>query len=194
MKPQFNKVPLTVALTMLLLGAGVARADITYRVDQTGIGFDNGSVTGTIETDGTTGTLAGVNVLDWDLLVNDGVGTMYTLTGGVGGNSTVAISGNALTATATEFLFNFDLPGDSVDISNGPSEGWELLGGTPPPMATGFEVIQPTAFDGGASPRGLPPQPEVIGTVPEPSTYGPMLIGIGLLMVIVRKSIVPALR
>ncbi len=45
------------------------------------------------------------------------------------------------------------------------------------------------AKSGGIGGVTLTPTP-----TPEPSTYGPMLIGIGLLLVFVRKSIVPALR
>lgn len=55
------------ALVIALAMAVPARADIVYQVDQTGIGFDHGTVTGTIETDGANGTLAASDILNWNL-------------------------------------------------------------------------------------------------------------------------------
>src|ERR1700685_1120103 len=112
-KTKFNEVALIGAVMMLVVGISVCSASpITYAVDQTGIGFDQGSVTGTIETDGATGTLAASDIVNWNLqaVCLGFVGcsaSNFTLTGGVGGNSTVSITGNGLTATATELLFNY---------------------------------------------------------------------------------------
>ena len=91
MKPKLKGGALIGAAMMLLVGTSVCSASpITYAVDQTGIGFDNGSVTGTIETDGTTGTLAASDIINWDLeAVCLGFpscsASNFNLTGGVGG-------------------------------------------------------------------------------------------------------------
>jgi hypothetical protein len=60
-------------------------------------------VTGTVTTDGNTGTLASADILNWNLVFNDGsaVGPFNS------GNSGVSVSGTALSATATQLLFNY---------------------------------------------------------------------------------------
>jgi hypothetical protein len=93
-------------LLMLALCALAGRAgSITYQVDQT-VGV--GTVTGFIETDGTIGTiLSSSNILDWDLLLNDGT-TAWGLLGPLSGsNSNFRVDGSDFSATATELLFNF---------------------------------------------------------------------------------------
>ena len=59
MQPRARRLTL-LAASLLLLGPGFAHAGpITYTLDQT---VRSGSVTGTITTDGTFGTLAGSNI------------------------------------------------------------------------------------------------------------------------------------
>jgi hypothetical protein len=45
-----------------------------------------GGVTGFIETDGTAGTLSDGNILDWNLLLNNGT-TTFSLLGPLSGNN-----------------------------------------------------------------------------------------------------------
>ncbi len=81
-------------------------AEINYTVSQT---IGTGSVTGTITTDGTIGSLDDVNVIDWNLLVDDGT-TSFDLTGPLsGGNSGFFdhAADGSLSATATQLLFDF---------------------------------------------------------------------------------------
>ena len=91
-----------------------AAADITYDVNQT-IGT-TGSVTGTITTDGTIGTLmsnsfTGVsNYVDYNLTATIGGNTATLSQATVG--SVPSGFGNAVTATPTELLFNFSAPGN----------------------------------------------------------------------------------
>jgi hypothetical protein len=182
MKPKLKGGALIGAAMMLLVGTSVCSASpITYAVDQTGIGFDNGSVTGTIETDGATGTLAASDIINWDLeAVCLGFpscsASNFNLTGGVGGNSNVSITGNGLTATATELLFNY-ASGGVFEIADG-SDAWALG------LTSGdvFEEILPTGLGGNALPQT---GTQVVGTevaaVPEPSTYVLALMG-GLLV------------
>lgn len=176
-KPKFNGVSLIGAGMMLAVGISVCSADqITYQIDQTGIGFDNGSVTGTIETDGTTGTLAASDIITWNLqAVCLGFASCsadnFILTGGVSGNSTVSISGNGLTATATQFLFNY-ASGGVFEILDG-ADGW-ALGLTSGGLV--FEEILPDGPDGNALPQT---GTQIIGTatIPEPSTYVLTMMG-----------------
>lgn len=90
---------------VLLLSAGVLSAGpITYNVDLT---IGAGSVTGFIETDGTIGVLSSSNILNWDLLLNDGT-TTFTLEGPLSGdNSGLGLEGSDLSATSTQLLFNY---------------------------------------------------------------------------------------
>ena len=67
-----------------------------------------GSIVGTIETDGTIGTLQDGNILGFSIVAEDGVNTV-TITPS---NSFFANNvGTALSATADHLLFNFDAPG-----------------------------------------------------------------------------------
>ena len=87
-------------------------ADITYAVNETIL---NGGVTGTITTDGATGTLSQSDIVSWNLLLQGG-GATYTLTNG---NSAVFNYGTSgffgpqsvdLTATAHDLYFNYSGP------------------------------------------------------------------------------------
>jgi hypothetical protein len=89
-------------LLSLVLGAAslCSAAPITYDVDQT---VHAGRVTGFIETDGTSGVIGTSNILDFNLLLNDGTTTVDDLRS----NSVFEVVGSDLTATATQLLFNF---------------------------------------------------------------------------------------
>jgi hypothetical protein len=83
--------------------AGLAHASpIVYTVSTSDfvlgmqiLGINGGTVSGTIETDGTIGTLASSDILSWSLLLNDGAGQTFTLNPG---NSTAILTGTATTA------------------------------------------------------------------------------------------------
>ncbi len=84
-----------------LLSAGVcAAAPITYGVNR---GVGGGSVTGTIETDGTTGVLGAGNITGWNLTLN-GVGASYGLTEQ---DSVLLLVGGDVSATPAALLFDF---------------------------------------------------------------------------------------
>ena len=91
----------------LLIGAGISNAfaSTVYSVDRS-IGI--GGVSGYIETDGTIGVLGGSNIVDWQLLLDDGLST-YTLfgPGSTSANSELAVTGTAFSASATDLLFDF---------------------------------------------------------------------------------------
>lgn len=61
-----------------------------------------------ITTDGTIGTLAAGDIIDWRITVKNG-GDSYTLLGPLAGNnSALGLVGSGLSATSTDLLFNFD--------------------------------------------------------------------------------------
>jgi hypothetical protein len=81
-----------------------------------------GNVSGFIVTDGTIGSLGLVNFLDWNLLLNDGQKT-FTLLGPLSGsNSGAEVGTTAMTATATQLLFNFSGPA-GADFFQYPAPG-----------------------------------------------------------------------
>ncbi|HXB69074.1 MAG TPA: hypothetical protein VNY05_12565 [Candidatus Acidoferrales bacterium] len=92
------------SLTMLSLVLGAASlcsaATITYGVSQT---VGPGSLTGFIETDGTIGAIGTSNILDFNLLLNDGTTTVNDHRS----NSVFEVIGSDLSATTTQLLFNF---------------------------------------------------------------------------------------
>jgi hypothetical protein len=107
-KTRRNGLLLSAALGTMLLGGEAALANIVYNVDRT-VGM--GSVTGTITTDGNSGTLGLGDFLAWNLTLN-GVGASYTI------NSTDSVIWGDpfgdVTATATDLYFNFS--GSAGDI------------------------------------------------------------------------------
>jgi hypothetical protein len=83
--------------------AGMA-SNVTYIVNES---VGSGSVTGSITTDGTIGTLDSSSLVDWNLTLNDGAATFVL--GGPGGlnNSQEIVEGTDLTATATQLVYDF---------------------------------------------------------------------------------------
>ena len=94
------------ALTLVSCGAVAANAsNITYNVNRT---IGAGSVTGTITTDGATGTLSQADIVDWNLVLFTPVQGSFTLDGPLSGNNSVVYEQGAdLTATTTQLLFDF---------------------------------------------------------------------------------------
>jgi hypothetical protein len=100
------------ALTVTLAPTALKASDITYTVDDT---VGAGSVTGTVTTDGTIGGLDSGNIVDWNLLLNDGTGTA-SLYGPLSGDNSIFYVGGNLTATSTLLQFNFNGDGDWVNV------------------------------------------------------------------------------
>ena len=99
-----NRKIVSFSLSLLLLAPLLASAaPITYNIGRI---IGAGSVTGTVQTDGTIGVLATTNVTGWTLSIDDGDGNgPFTLVNP--GNSFLLVVGNLLSATATDLLFNF---------------------------------------------------------------------------------------
>jgi hypothetical protein len=88
-----------------VLGTSVVQANIVYSVD---ISSGTFSLTGSITTDGTTGTLTASDILAWNFSTTPNVHFVTSIDSTTGTSSLT--TGTALTATLTELSFNF---GDS---------------------------------------------------------------------------------
>jgi hypothetical protein len=109
------------------------------------------SLTGFIKTDGTTGVLSNVNIVDWDLNMAVGA-TTFELTGPISGNnSTSNIAGPVVTATSFGLFFNFSGLGN-----------WPLFSSDLNPPA-GFLCFQPA----------------IIGCLPAPNSSIALMIEVG---------------
>ena len=173
-----------------LLGALSAMGGpITYNVNNA---VGGGSISGTIETDGTTAVLGSGNILDWNLLLNDGTGT-FTDKGPLSGNNSQLYftATTNLTATATQLLFDFSGPSGGVMFQN-PTIGsamnfWCMQVGSSVCVDATFvgegvfvsTTLQTSGFAGN----------QVIGTatssVPEPTSLG--MIGLGAAALVARR-------
>lgn len=103
---------------VILAFSGLCHAAISYSVNEA---VGAGSVTGIIETDGTIGTLATANILDWNLVINDGSASFDLLGPLSGNNSQQLIVGTDLTATAAALNYNFS--GSGLLLFQNPGTG-----------------------------------------------------------------------
>ncbi|MCX6595263.1 MAG: PEP-CTERM sorting domain-containing protein [Acidobacteria bacterium] len=154
-----------------------------------------GSVVGTIQTDGTTGILGSGNILDWNLILDDGFGSFNNLGPLSGDNSKLLfLSTTNLTATVTQLLFNFGGPEGGVMFQN-PYIGSSINYWC---MQAGGAVCVPGSFTGegllvifntARQTSGYSGN-EVIGTaagVPEPASIG--LIALGVTALLTRRAV-----
>lgn len=131
----------TTALSLVALSASVGQA-ATFNVSRS---IGSGGVTGIIDTDNTIGTLSQSNIINWNLLLNDGIDTFNLLGPLSGANSKLLISGNSFSATATDLLFNFNSINSDVVLFQNPNTGsgknfWCIKIGTCGGPATGESV------------------------------------------------------
>ncbi len=184
------------ALAFAAALAFVAKADITYDISRS---IGTATVTGFIETDGNTGTLAIVDIVDWNLvLTNQGV--TLNLKGPLSGNNSVdsdsQLDGD-LTANATDLFFDFGAANAGYFLFQttglfGSGEQYYCDAATNQNFvcATGEEIVPVSIFDPAKYANTGPLTNTVIiasvpGTspVPEPTTVflvSTMLIGIVL--------------
>jgi hypothetical protein len=178
-------------LVCLLLGsAGASFADTTYTVNLS-IG-STGSVTGSIVTDGTIGSLTASDFVDWNLTVSDTVHGSVDLLGPLSGNNSfVAGILSDESATATNLLFNFSatdqgylyFEGNSAPatfVCFGPGGGGGFNQTCAVGQAGNVEGISDQNFEQSTLLTGS----QVIGTVstaPEPGSVVSLLTGMGAL-------------
>lgn len=169
----------------------VAKADnITYTVDET-VGI--GQVSGSITTNGTIGTLVTADIVDWNVLLNDGTNPPVDLEGPLSGNNSLVFLDGDLSATATQLLFNFG-------AADGGRFQFYVIGG---PVVCWSTIVDCTGSPVGVSLDTLTPFSHVVytaisdteaiasvstsGTVPEPSSAVLLLAGIPLIAVMRKR-------
>lgn len=179
---------LLVASLLPLLGPAASHASpITYTLDQT---VGSGSVTGTITTDGTLGTLAASNVTAWDLNLL-GPGASLTLTNS---NSSLEFAGADLSASATDLSFNFSATDNGYLLIQ--ETGYHHSGhyyycdsaGTGTCYA-GISDVPGYYTDPSAQYDGTPTGTQVIATVPEPAALALLALPLTALAFLRRRRL-----
>jgi hypothetical protein len=190
---------IALALSAIVAPTVVRAANITYTLNEA---VGAGSVTGFITTDGTIGTLAAGNILDWNLILNDGTNPTFDLLGPLSGNNSGASVSADLSATATQLLYNFSgVLGNFFLQSPSPASGGPFVGyssnfdctgtGQGPtngvclsvlPVSGGiFPNLQQTVLTGDGVIAS-------VVTTPEPSTGVLLFGGVGMVFVLVMRK------
>ncbi|MGA2813472.1 MAG: PEP-CTERM sorting domain-containing protein [Candidatus Acidiferrum sp.] len=192
MKPYCFIIP----LLLLVLGAPAAlRADTTYYL--TGLDIAGQTITGTISTDGNTGALSftDVNSFSW------GIQNASSATGGPGGTVSeqgkspdVSGTGSGFTATASGLFFDFDNSQQSTLIFRNALDGFELClftdEGCDPPGSG--ELLSLSGSSNAVTGLSGNVMIASVTSTPEPRTSGLVLIGMGGLLLLMRKRFLPA--
>ena len=100
-----RQVLLAFVLSIVSLGA---TASTIYNVNRA---VGDGSIVGMIEVSG-TGVLSEGNILDWNLLIDNGLDTFQFTSD----NSRQLVGGQGLTATGSDLLFDFDVSGPRASL------------------------------------------------------------------------------
>lgn len=99
---RFRTMATVAVLSLLPISAHAS--SFVYNLDVVLLG---GTVTGTITTDSDSGVLAASDIVDYNLMLNDGTNTLNLLGPLSGDNSHVFLGGTALTATAMALSYDF---------------------------------------------------------------------------------------
>lgn len=185
------------ALVLSLLPICAHASSFVYNLN---VSLSGGTVSGTITTDSNSGVLATSDILDYNLMLNDGSNTLNLLGALSGNNSQVAIFGTALTASATGLSYDFAANpayfviqspaiGDVTNFFclNDPVASCSVNGKSNVAAQIGSDpIFQGPPIDG----VGVFATAAVAPAVPEPSTIA--LLGTGMvgLMGVVRRRLI----
>ena len=170
----------TLLASLLALGCSLSAlaSPITYNVNHA---IGGGSVVGSIQTDGTIGTLATADILDWSLTLtsaNLAGGSPDLITKATGGTF---VLGSSLSATLTDLIFDFGGTGAGFYMQGADANAWcmatgptSCIGEATPSDGIYFGVA------GGPAELDHPGGPVVIASaIPEPASVA--LVAIALL-------------
>jgi hypothetical protein len=185
-----HKLTALCALAATLLAPAAASAqNITYSVNRT---IGNGTVVGSLVTDGTIGLLNGANILNWsvtltspNLLAPGGVEVISGVGAGVSATS-------ALTASATELTFDFGVANAFFFLQGPSNNAWCMTSG--PTSCNGEPTPSEGIFFGIGnnwaeviSPTGVQTIATAVAQVPEPATASLLLFAVAGLGVAARR-------
>lgn len=168
---------------IILAGTPAYAAQIIYSVN-TAVGTV-GSISGTITTDGTIGTIVASNIVGYNLDVF-GNGAQITVNTT---NSSVFVGGNSLTASGSQLTFNFGNSNPSYLLfqeSFGTGTKFACAASTPAfstPCYQGLSAVPLSYNDSTAQYTGqgsggvLTGNLQIGSAVPEPATWSMMLLG-----------------
>jgi hypothetical protein len=170
-KNRILRLALGAAMSAVVVGG--ASANIVYSVNQA---INLGSVTGSVTTDGHTGTLLASDFTGWNLTLSiPSVGETYVLTDL---NSVVYVQGSDVTATSTQISFDFSGVDNGILLfqnglwsgahywCNATSLGACYQGKTVVPIDV-FTAYSQVSASGA----------QVIAGVPEPASWAMLLVG-----------------
>jgi len=151
-----------------------------------------GGITGTITTNGATGTLSIGDIVAWNLTVSDGTQTFNLY----GGDSTGYVNGLDLLATATQLLFNFSDSAGGYLFFQSPTSGVNgpyacFISSASGCYETNAIVLEPAiGADSPSNPFARMSGTQVIGSVPEPSIVLLVCMEFAVLLAIFRRRMV----
>ncbi|MEM6808539.1 MAG: PEP-CTERM sorting domain-containing protein [Pseudomonadota bacterium] len=166
-----------IALTLIVALAlpQMASAMFVYNVDR---GIGDGSVTGTITTNGNQGLLDITDILDWDFLIaSPGIGGGSTTVNSGNSSLIVDFNGTGITATLDALFFDFSAADTGFFFGNTTSIAWcvfeDACYGTGGPAEGIFDGSSPIELAGG---QGIT---TIATRVPAPGAL--FLLGLGLM-------------